>query len=51
MKNAKNGDSNKSIEKKKRSKIIRLDQKDRLIADLEYEKYCNRIRSLSRGMH
>lgn len=50
MKNAKNGDSNKPIKKKKKSKVINLDKKKQLMADVEYEKYYNRIRLLSRGL-
>jgi len=49
MENAKNEDLRKFVEKKKKSKLIKLEQKDRKMAELEYEKYYNRIRLLSRG--
>lgn len=49
MKNEKNGDSKKSIKKKKISKLIKLEQKDRIMAEMEYEKYYNRMRLSSRG--
>lgn len=51
MENARNEDLKKFIKKKKKSKLITLDQKDHKIAELEYEKYYNRIRLLSRGSH
>jgi hypothetical protein len=50
MKNAKNGDSKKTIKKKKKTRIIDLDKKNQLMTDIEYEKYYNRIRLLSRGL-
>jgi len=36
--------------KKKKAKIIRLNQNDLLHAEMEYEKYYNRIRLLSKGI-
>ena len=36
--------------KNQKSKIIRLDHSDLLNAEMEYEKYYNRIKLLSRGV-
>lgn len=40
----------KTRPQKKKSKLIRLDNIDLLNAEMEYEKYFNRIRLLSKGV-
>ncbi len=50
MKKSNSEFENQNRPKKNKSKIIRLDHSDLLNAEMEYEKYYNRLRLLSRGV-
>lgn len=50
MKNTNEEELNFFTKKKRSDKIISQYQKDLLIAEIEYEKYYNRIKMLSKGM-
>jgi len=49
MKNP-NTEFGKAANKRKKTKFIKLDQSNNLNPEMEYEKYFNRIKMLSRGM-